>query len=356
MATSAYQPIGYSPNGQPLGASFTGPNGQQVNGSAYIPMGTPYYASAPLLQNQNTGATYSETATPTNEFAGYQDAEGGGFGSTIDPATGQPVVDDPNATGAAAGMLNGQPIGAGLTRAQATALQVGKDDATSLMNDPNMQQALSTASPAWWASLSPQMQAQMVGQGYTPPAAGSIPTTAQYLAANPGAQAPAPGSSPTAGTNAQYLASLGLPTTATQPQIDAAIAAQPADPAGGPVAPAAPANLNSTQAVPGGSGTVNIPGTPTYDPTLPMMNPTCVAPPPVSTPSIAAPTGPATFDPSNPAAPFLQNGGQMVDANGNPVAQPTTTPATTFTPYAPIGSASAGGSFVGYGSGGGMLA
>ena len=64
--TAPYAPIN--------GASFTLANGRQVNGSNYVPVGTPYYASSPLARNPYNGQTYSRTATPTNQFAGFTGA------------------------------------------------------------------------------------------------------------------------------------------------------------------------------------------------------------------------------------------------------------------------------------------
>ena len=180
--TAPYAPIN--------GASFTLANGQQVNGSNYVPVGTPYYASSPLAQNPYNGQTYSQTATPTNQFAGFTSAQGGSFGSTIDPATGKPIVDDPTATGAAAGTVNGQAVPDGMTNAQQLASQVAQGDAANISANPQALAALQSASPAWWASLAPadaaadkalvtaptasQTASTVQGMGYTTDAQGNV--------------------------------------------------------------------------------------------------------------------------------------------------------------------------------------
>jgi hypothetical protein len=165
------------------GASYIDPiTGQSIEGAASAPPGTPFYQSAPLVQNAD-GSTRSTGATAGNQFAGYVDAVGGGFGPTIDPATGKPIVDDPNATGAAAGTLNGQPVPEGMTLAQATANQVAQDDVRTTLANPLTAQAAKGASSAWFDSLGPADQQAFQAAGITrnaPPE-----STAAFLAANP---------------------------------------------------------------------------------------------------------------------------------------------------------------------------
>lgn len=72
------------------GASYIDPTtGQPVQGATSAPAGVPYYQSAPLVQNPNTGATFSATGTEENPFAGFTDAVGGGFGYSgpVNPAS-----------------------------------------------------------------------------------------------------------------------------------------------------------------------------------------------------------------------------------------------------------------------------
>lgn len=92
--TTPPTPVPTDPNGPqiagPTGASWIDANGnaQNTNDATQVPIGTPYRTSAALTN----GGTQTDSATPTNAFAGYTGPQGGQFGGVFGSDIADPAA------------------------------------------------------------------------------------------------------------------------------------------------------------------------------------------------------------------------------------------------------------------------
>ena len=145
---------------QTPGASYIDPiSGQPIQGAASAPAGTPFYQSAQLVQNAD-GSTASATGTEANPFAGFVDANGGGFGAdTPDPARvlGMDAASsDPTRIATALNSTDPDAQAGAIERLTAPAA-TGSNQLGALEDSTYA----SSFTPAWFQSLTPAAQAQV---------------------------------------------------------------------------------------------------------------------------------------------------------------------------------------------------
>ena len=334
------------------GASYIDPvTGQAIQGAATAPVGTPYYQSSQLVQGAN-GATASATGTEANQFEGFVDANGGGFGAVQDDPirdlSMDAVSNDPSRV--AAGLNSDNPDVQQL--AMDNLFELGSGGVATATNGAAKTNLLT---PDFLASLSPDVRAQVTA---TATAQGDINPGVQRVdggtgpggtfAALPGspediamqkanaAAAAAEAANPTppppvvdADPFGQFDSAQNPTHGVITPQYEAALAAQAqtnllASTQPGAVAPAA-----------GASATVS--SAPVTTPVSAPASASAIAAPPAApaatagAPQVAPIVSPSTINPADPFAPFIDpTTGLPSTAASPPGATPINAP--TFSP------------------------